>query len=290
MSAPPLGLRLQLPTSGLTLAARVHGPEDGLPVLAVHGWLDNAASFDRLAPLLPRARIVAIDLPGHGLSDARPPGVPYHFADWLADVRDAAAALGWKRFALMGHSLGAGIVACYAGTFPEQVTGLVLLDGLGVLTAPPADGPTRLAAHIKERSRRLGRQHSVYKDRSTAEEILREVAGHRDPQSTSLLVLRGTRAVDGGFVWRHDPRVRWGSPLRLTEEQLLAFLERIACPSVFVWAKEGYPWGDEIMQKRAATVKGLVVHQIEGGHHVHLDHPESVAPLVVELLERVAAS
>ncbi len=285
MSATPLGLRLRLPTSGLTVAARVHGPEDGLPVLAVHGWLDNAASFDRLAPLLTGVRVVAIDLPGHGLSDPRPPGVPYHFADWLGDVRDAAAALGWKRFALMGHSLGAGIAGCYAGTFPEQVTGLVLLDGLGVLTSPADDGPVRLAAHLKERARLVNRQHTVYADRAKAEEILREVAGHRDPQTTSLLVLRGTRAVEGGFVWRHDPRVRWGSPLRLTEEQLLAFLGRIACPSVFVWAKEGYPWGDEVMQRRADTVKGLVVHQIAGGHHVHLDHPESVAPLVQPLLD-----
>jgi pimeloyl-ACP methyl ester carboxylesterase len=56
---------------GLRLAARVHGPADGRPVLAAHGWLDNAASFDHLAPLLPGLRLVALDLAGHGRSGHR---------------------------------------------------------------------------------------------------------------------------------------------------------------------------------------------------------------------------
>ncbi|HQC73883.1 MAG TPA: alpha/beta hydrolase, partial [Candidatus Competibacteraceae bacterium] len=68
------GTALELSTPYLRLAARAWGPADGLPVLAVHGWLDNAASFDALAPLLPELRLVALDLPGHGHSAHRPPG------------------------------------------------------------------------------------------------------------------------------------------------------------------------------------------------------------------------
>jgi pimeloyl-ACP methyl ester carboxylesterase len=55
--------RLALPH--LALAAR-EWPGDGPKVLALHGWLDNAASFDPLLPLLPDVHAVAIDLPGHG--------------------------------------------------------------------------------------------------------------------------------------------------------------------------------------------------------------------------------
>ena len=41
------------------------GRPGNTPILALHGWLDNAASFSRLAPLLLDVDVVAIDLPGH---------------------------------------------------------------------------------------------------------------------------------------------------------------------------------------------------------------------------------
>ena len=62
-------VRLSLPH--IELAAHLYGPEEGLPVLALHGWLDNAASFARLAPKLEGLRIVALDFAGHGHSEHR---------------------------------------------------------------------------------------------------------------------------------------------------------------------------------------------------------------------------
>lgn len=60
------------------------GPVDGHPVLAVHGWLDNATSFVDMQKHLPRdIRLVAIDLPGHGFSSHRPAGTKYSFLDWV---------------------------------------------------------------------------------------------------------------------------------------------------------------------------------------------------------------
>ena len=53
---------------GLRVAAIEWGADGARPVLALHGWLDNAASFARLATLLDRLHLVAIDLPGHGRS------------------------------------------------------------------------------------------------------------------------------------------------------------------------------------------------------------------------------
>src|SRR5690606_7401143 len=58
-----------LDLNGIEIAVRTWGPEDGVPVLALHGWLDNAASFERLAPLLDGCFVVAPDLVGHGRSD-----------------------------------------------------------------------------------------------------------------------------------------------------------------------------------------------------------------------------
>ena len=89
-------LTLELPR--LKIAAREWGPADGPPVLALHGWLDNAVSFDRLAPLLPDFHIVALDLAGHGRSQHRHPEVVFHFIDWAPEVIATADVLGWSTF------------------------------------------------------------------------------------------------------------------------------------------------------------------------------------------------
>lgn len=279
--------RLELPLASLEIAGKLWGPAAGIPVLALHGWLDNAASFDRLAPLLPEARIAAVDLPGHGLSHHRPAGVPYHLADWLSDVADIADALGWQRFVLMGHSMGAGIATLFAGALPERLLGLVLLEGLGPLSAADDDAPELLANALRERARLAARRPAPHASRESAADALRRVAGHRHPLSSELLVERGTQTGPGGVRWRHDPRLRVEPPTRLNEEQVGAFLRRIRCPAMLVWARGGYPFDREQMERRASLVTGLVVHELEGGHHVHLDAPELVAPLVSRLLATV---
>lgn len=120
MSTPVEEVRLSLPH--IELAAHLFGPEDGLPVIALHGWLDNANSFARLAPKLHGLRIVALDMAGHGHSAHRPAGAGYALWDYVYDVLQVAEQLGWKRFALLGHSLGAIVSLVLAGALPERVT------------------------------------------------------------------------------------------------------------------------------------------------------------------------
>ncbi len=93
-------VRLSLPH--LEVAAHLYGPEDGKPVIALHGWLDNAATFSRLAPRLQGLRIVALDLPGHGHSDHRPAGAGYNIWDYAHDVLQVAEQFGWQRFPCSG--------------------------------------------------------------------------------------------------------------------------------------------------------------------------------------------
>ena len=121
---------------GTELAALAWGVATAPPLLALHGWLDNAATFATIAPLLPDRHVLAPDLPGHGHSRHRPAGAGHHFVDWVADVLGAADQLGWEAFDLMGHSMGAGIATLLAGAFPDRVRRRVLLEGFGPLSAP----------------------------------------------------------------------------------------------------------------------------------------------------------
>lgn len=103
----------ELQVGGARVAGlRNHG--GGPRVLALHGWLDNAASFVPLAPHLSALQLVAIDLPGHGHSAHLPAGASYTTAAAICHVLDVADALGWDRFSLLGHSMGAGIASLTA--------------------------------------------------------------------------------------------------------------------------------------------------------------------------------
>ena len=104
---------------GRRIAARCWHDPALPPLLALHGWQDNAATFDRLAPLLPGHHIVAMDFAGHGLSDWRAEGMRYHTLDHVDDVLSVVEQLGWQTFRLLGHSMGAGIGVLLAGALPK---------------------------------------------------------------------------------------------------------------------------------------------------------------------------
>lgn len=259
----------------------LHGLRRGTPgarrVLALHGWLDNAASFDAVAPRLAGLRLICLDLPGHGRSEHLGPGQLYAFVDWVAWVHGVVEALGWERFGLLGHSLGAAIASMVAGTFPARVSRLALLEGLGPLSDDPEDGPSRLARSIEEQRRRQPPRMPVYADLEQAATRLQAAVRSLSLPAARVLVSRGLRAVEGGVTWRSDPRLRVASRLRLSEAQVLAFLRAIEAPTLLVRGTEGSPFAPEPMSARVAAVRDATVVELPGGHHLHLDHAEPVA-------------
>lgn len=266
-----------LEVRGLRIAARIWGPETAPPVLALHGWLDNAASFDLLAPLLPDLRIVAVDLPGHGLSDHRPVGLPYHYVDWVTEVTALVDSLGWDRFSILGHSMGAGVGCLFAGTYPARVQRLVLLDGLGPLTAEPDEAPERLALGVRRLLAAEVKTPEPLPSRRVAAEKMCAVVPGLTMRSAEILLDRGMRDVPGGVVWRADPRLRVPSLFRFTASHVHAFLRRIECPVLVVRGVDGYSFDVEAAHEQLHCMRDVQVVRLRGGHHVHLDDAASVA-------------
>lgn len=275
---------LRLAGARTGVAARVHGPPDGIPVLALHGWLDNAASFDPLAPWLAGVRLVALDLPGHGRSDHRPPGYAYHFVDYADDVLDAADALGWDRFSLLGHSLGGAVATLVAAARPARVERLALIEALGPLSEEPGALPARLARAIQRTAPESGRAASRYARLEDAV-AARQRAGDLDADSARLLVERASEVTPDGVRWRSDPRLRRPTAYRFTEEQVLAVLDAIRAPTRVVIADDGLlPREHPGVQRRLRAIAACSVRDCSGHHHVHMAAPGSVAAAMADFL------
>jgi pimeloyl-ACP methyl ester carboxylesterase len=279
MSHPVEEVRLSLPH--IELAAHLFGPEDGLPVIALHGWLDNANSFARLAPQLQGLRIVALDLAGHGHSDHRPPGASYALADYVHDVLQVAEQLGWSRFALLGHSLGAIIAVLLAGALPERVTRLALIDGVVPPSSEGENAPEQLGKALLAQLALPTKRKPVYPDQDHAIRARMQGVVAVSREAAELLAQRGLMPVPGGYTWRSDSRLTLPSSIRIPRQQALAFIERIACPAHLIVAREG------MLAKSQALLETLPfqVTSLPGGHHLHLND-EAGASAVADCFNR----
>lgn len=273
---------LRIATPGGELTALQWGNADAPPLLALHGWLDNAASFARLAPLLAaHHRVIALDLPGHGHSAHLPaPARRYHIVDQVDCVLDFADALGLDRFDLLGHSLGAGIASLIASATPSRIASLVLIEGLGPLAD---DGSHTLGrwrdAHAQQtKPRRPLRVFPSLEMAVAARVAAGGLAGGLDETEARPIVTRNLRKVDGGFVWRTDPRLRLATQLRIEEMLLRRLLAGIEAPTLLLLADPATPYlPTDMMNARAACVADIRVERMPGPHHLHIRHPHEVA-------------
>ena len=255
--------------NGLQLAGLSWGEPAGRPLLALHGWLDNAASFSLLAPLLVGCHVVALDLTGHGRSAMRSDDATYQIWDDLPQILGVVDALGWDRFSLVGHSRGAIISSLFASTFPERVERLILLDA--VLPQPVAEEqyPTQMRKFVLDKQRLLQRDSRVFESLDGAV-AAREERGL--PRSAArLLVERNLRTCTGGFTWTTDPRLRGASAVKLTVRQNQAVLEALVMPTLLLMAQEGFGQRPEVAANAERYIDKLTVEQITGGHHFHME-------------------
>ncbi len=269
---------LRLPgTHGLTLHA-LEWSHEGTLLLFLHGFSNDAHVWDWAAPAFAESyRVVALDHRGHGDSDRDPEG-RYDHETMARDVAAALESLGVVRIVLVGHSLGGRVAMRFAGLFPEQVAGLVIVD-----SAPELDarGTTRIRldvqqqdpsfASVRDYERILQRQYPA-----TRPELLAKLAGH------------WTRArSDGRFELKLDPAFMRGRR-GVSEEELArgsaeeakhlwAALEQLPCPALVVRGAASDVLSADVADKMADEVlkQGRLEVIARAGHSVMLDNPEA---------------
>ena len=271
--------------TSLGVLAALRNDGEGPRVLALHGWLDNAASFLPLAAHLHGIDLVALDLPGHGHSVHLPPGADYSFASAIASVLDAADALGWERFALLGHSMGAGIASQVAAACPQRIERLVAIEALGALAEVPERTVARLRDAVAAERALRGKQLRVFPDIDTAvrarAHVSREPGSGLDESLVRLLVERGVRVVEGGHAWSSDQRLTLPTLVRMTEAQVENLVAGIECPTLAIFADPAQPYlPDELRRRRVGLLPNGELKVIAGGHHLHMQQPAEVASAI----------
>jgi pimeloyl-ACP methyl ester carboxylesterase len=124
---------------GSNAHVEILGAAEKPTVVLLHGAMSSTQSWSGWMPSLSmNYRVIAIDLPGHGLTGET--GVrDYSRSGMVEFVHTILKSLGEKHIALIGHSMGGGVAAEYAERFPEEVWALVLIDSAGIRIAGRPD-------------------------------------------------------------------------------------------------------------------------------------------------------
>ncbi|MCB1702852.1 MAG: alpha/beta hydrolase [Halioglobus sp.] len=267
--------------NGLSLAGLSWGEPSAPGILALHGWLDNAASFGIVAPLLARQHhVVAVDLTGHGLSAHRSQDAGYQIWDDLPELLGVLDELGWQQFSLMGHSRGAIIATVLASAIPDRVERLVLLDGVVPNPVGEEQFSRQLRKFLDDKRYWTQKRNRIYPD---VEAALASRADNSPPPALArALVERNLRPCDGGYTWTTDLRLRGASAVKLSPGQIQSVLESLAMPTLLLLAEDGFSKHPELAAQARQFIPHLEIHEVAGGHHFHM---ESGAAIVARQID-----
>uniref|UniRef100_A0A8C2WIW3 Serine hydrolase like n=1 Tax=Cyclopterus lumpus TaxID=8103 RepID=A0A8C2WIW3_CYCLU len=298
--AKEVGSDLSVPVPWGHIRGKVWGPEHGRPVLCLHGWADNCGTFNTLIPLLPKeCRYVALDLSGHGLSSHLPPGESYSCPAYVADVWRVADALQLRTFSIVGHSMGeCGFT--FSALYPEMVDALVLLDSYGFLPTDSKELSKVMRQGMDEMlqfEKKTNDEKRVY-THEKAVERLSAANPTMTEHSVRVLLERGLVQVEGGAVCVFYFVRSQKNPWRMSLEQSLEMQSRVRASVLLVLTDKGFnrTLFEPFQRKFTSTLlRGLqdrnhTVVTVPGDHHVHLNEPEVVAPIVSDFLRNRARS
>ena len=267
------------------IAALQFGNSKGIDVLALHGWLDNAASFLPLADHTNNINWISMDMAGHGHSDQRPRGCAYHFVDYIADVHQVVLQLGASPCNLVAHSMGAGVAAMFAAAFPRLVNKLVLIDGIGPLSGEDDDSLSQFRKSMDFLDKPQSQTPRLY---DSMDVLIRKrmMAGAIERRSVECLLSRGSSEQDGKIVVHSDARLKQASALYMSQKKVLSILKGIECETLLVLADDGLVCTRTSTAQRIKAIKNIEVINVAGHHHVHMDSPQVMSEQIQNFLLR----
>jgi pimeloyl-ACP methyl ester carboxylesterase len=253
----------------VTLRAVEWGSPRAHRIVLLHGGGANAEWWSHVAPRLTGAgAVLALDLRGHGESDATPGR--YGLGIFASDVTSIVDRLG-ESVSLVGASMG-GLVAMLVAARSDRIDRLVVVDSP---LEPPADG--------NERRKRLGTpKRYATRDEAISRFRLIPPATNADPALIRRIAEHSVRrSADGTWTLKFDSSVFSAARKQGAE----AVGPRIRVPLLYVRGERSEIVSEESARRLVQSIPGSRVETIPGAHHhLFLDDPEAFLALVLPFL------
>ncbi|XP_012533413.1 probable serine hydrolase isoform X2 [Monomorium pharaonis] len=287
---------VQIPMPWGHIRGKWWGLADEQPIVAIHGWQDNSGSFDKLAPLLPNVSILSIDLPGHGFSSHLPDGQFYYvFWDGVLALRRIVKYYKWNKVKLLGHSLGGAISFLYAASYPDEVDVLISLD----IVSPSVRDVKKTAAITGEYIDKFLKYELLtldnipcYEYDEMLEIVEKAYDGSITKEGAEILMKRGIQPayVKNKYYFSRDPRLKVSLLGMISLDIILEYASQIKCAYLNIRAIPGMKFEQPENYQKVLDVikvgaKKFEYHEVKGTHHVHLNEPEKIAPIIQNFLE-----
>lgn len=267
---------------GLRLHYADWGNESAPPLILVHGGRDHCRSWDHIArSLQPHFHVLAPDLRGHGDSDWTRGG-SYALTEYVYDLTRLVRSIAAPQVTLIGHSMGGMVSLIFSGSFPEQVSKLVVLDGVTMLPdTPKPPAHERIGKWVGQLDKLHDRAPRRY---ATLEDAAAQMILHNKRLSRELALHLAThgarRNEDGTYSWKFDNYVRAFSPAGFDEKVTAELWSRITCPTLLIRGTESWA-SDPLEDGRAKHFRNAEVVAVEGaGHWVQHDKLDEFLGLV----------
>ncbi|EDV38719.1 uncharacterized protein Dana_GF24930 [Drosophila ananassae] len=289
----PMDVRIDMPWG--FVVGRWYGNRQVRPILALHGWLDNLGTWDKLLPLLPRhLGVLCIDLPGHGYSSKLPEGIAYHFVDYLCVILRVMEEYGWQKVSLMAHSMSAMLCFIFASLYPHRTDMLVSIDIVKTRYRKPPSQIDYLRTNIEgymledERFANAKRQEPPAYTYPELEQVLHKGSDYSVALENCRHILtrnisRSTK-FPAKYFFSRDGRCKYYTEFH-TSPPFAAELARTIrnVPYCVIKGSESNfidEQSDEVIAILRENNPHFELHEVQGTHHVHLNNAEGVAAVI----------
>ena len=264
-------LAFALPLRAATLdGMKIHSTATGQgsrTIVLVHGWTCDETSWATNVPELAKHyRVITLDLPGHGRSDAPKDGkvTMEMFAKAVEAVRAEQKA---DKIVLVGHSMGTPVIREYAHRYPQHVTALVLVDGVVVAPTPPGGRGIQTPLDPKTMSGADGL--------ATRERFIRSMFTPKTPPDVQSHVLKMMLAA---------PPATAESAMRTTFDEKYASDEVMTVPAYGIFAEKSFAIGAVPFLKK--VFPNIEYVEMTGtGHFVMMEQPQEFNRLLMKFVE-----